>query len=60
MKKGLRSESPFKGLNLGEVVKNLWNELDAGGTLLLSAAFASILLPLTLLGRRKQDGQTQV
>lgn len=40
--------SPFAGLNTKAVLKRLWYDLDVFGLLLLSAAIALILLPLTL------------
>lgn len=45
---GLAPPSPWKGMKFWARVKSLWFELDAGGILLLSAAIALILIPLTL------------
>ncbi|EKD18351.1 hypothetical protein MBM_03344 [Drepanopeziza brunnea f. sp. 'multigermtubi' MB_m1] len=45
---GLTSESQFKGMGVSQILKHLWFELDLGGIILLSAAFALILIPLTV------------
>lgn len=50
-KQGLTTTSSFKGLNFIDGLKNLWVELDIGGTMLLTAAFALILLPLTIASK---------
>ncbi|KAJ8068054.1 hypothetical protein OCU04_003633 [Sclerotinia nivalis] len=44
----LTAPSPLKGLGPIKVIKTLWNDLDIGGMILLSAAFALILIPLTI------------
>ncbi|KAG4432025.1 hypothetical protein IFR05_012489 [Cadophora sp. M221] len=51
-KLGLTTESQFKGMKTLQVMKHLWFELDLGGILLLSAAFALILIPLTIAARQ--------
>ncbi|KAH7419589.1 siderophore iron transporter-like protein [Cadophora sp. MPI-SDFR-AT-0126] len=48
---GLTTESQFKGMSAWQVVKHLWFDLDMGGILLLSAAFALILISLTIASR---------
>lgn len=50
-KMGLTKPYSFKGPNVVQGIKNLCVELDLGGTLLLSAAFALILLPLTIASK---------
>ncbi|KAL8807038.1 MAG: hypothetical protein Q9200_004833 [Gallowayella weberi] len=45
--------SPWAGQSFVGGAKNLWFELDIGGLLLLSAAFALILIPCTLTQRAK-------
>ncbi|CAD6565954.1 MAG: hypothetical protein ASARMPREDX12_003626 [Alectoria sarmentosa] len=45
--------SPWKGQNVVAGFKHLWYELDVMGLLLLSAAFALILIPLTLAATAK-------
>ncbi|KAL8731441.1 MAG: hypothetical protein Q9166_003416 [cf. Caloplaca sp. 2 TL-2023] len=45
--------SPWAGQSFAAGAKNLWFELDIGGLLLLSAAFALILIPCTLAQRAK-------
>ena len=44
----LNPPSPFKGVSFSSAVKTLWYELDFFGLILLSAAVALILIPLTL------------
>ncbi|KAB8291531.1 hypothetical protein EYC80_006333 [Monilinia laxa] len=48
---GLTAASPLKGLGPISIVKTLWNDLDIGGMILLSAAFALILIPLTIASK---------
>ena len=50
-KQGVVVNSSFKGLGFTHGLKNLWVELDIGGTIILSAAFALILLPLTIASK---------
>ncbi|KAL9070206.1 MAG: hypothetical protein Q9161_005040 [Pseudevernia consocians] len=45
--------SPWKGQSVVGGFKHLWSELDIMGLLLLSAAFALILIPLTLAATAK-------
>lgn len=45
--------SPWKGQSIVGGFKHLWSELDIMGLLLLSAAFALILIPLTLAATAK-------
>lgn len=52
-KAGLTAASPLKGLGPITAVKTLWNDLDIGGMILLSAAFALILIPLTIASKAK-------
>lgn len=47
-KSGLELPSPFRGLTAGQIIKNLWFDLDTFGLLLFAAAISLILLPLTL------------
>ncbi|KAK4984267.1 hypothetical protein LTR50_006714 [Elasticomyces elasticus] len=51
---GLLPPSPFSGQSAGSVLKGLWYELDVFGLLLLSAAIALILIPLTLAASAKR------
>ncbi|KAK0128273.1 hypothetical protein ONS95_000249 [Cadophora gregata] len=51
-KLGLTTETQFNGMSPWQVVKHLWFELDLGGILLLSAAFALILISLTIASRQ--------
>ncbi|KAF2086554.1 MFS general substrate transporter [Saccharata proteae CBS 121410] len=51
--------SPFKGQSVWYVLKCLWFELDFFGLLLLSAAVALILLPLTLASRQSGGWQNE-
>ncbi|KAH6712560.1 major facilitator superfamily domain-containing protein [Leptodontidium sp. MPI-SDFR-AT-0119] len=51
-KLGLTTESQFKGMKPFQVAKHLWFELDLGGILLLSAAFALTLISLTIAARQ--------
>lgn len=50
-KANLTAPSPLRGLGPIKVVKALWNDLDIGGMILLSAAFALILIPLTIASK---------
>ncbi|CAD6444946.1 1c296539-885c-419b-8c11-1f1b056d9e2f [Sclerotinia trifoliorum] len=50
-KANLAAPSPLKGLGPIRLVKTLWNDLDIGGMILLSAAFALILIPLTIASK---------
>ena len=50
-KMGLTSASPFAELSVMQRLKTLWLELDMGGIILLSAAFALILIPLTIASK---------
>lgn len=55
-KKGLLPPRPWnKGESLPRVALTLWHDLDVGGLLLLSAAIACLLLPLTF-GAKAVDG----
>ncbi|KAI9801126.1 MAG: hypothetical protein M1833_002994 [Piccolia ochrophora] len=45
---GLLPPPPWEGQKVGSFLKTLWYDLDVGGLLLLSAALALILLPLSL------------
>lgn len=47
-KAGIHLPSPFHGRSAGQVLKNLWFDLDTFGLLLFAAAISLILLPLTL------------
>lgn len=47
-KLGLTPPSPWKGVSIRTGAKSLWFEIDIGGILILSAAIALILIPLTL------------
>ena len=47
-KQGVLSASPFSSVSIVSGLKHLWYELDVMGLLLLSAAIALILIPLTL------------
>lgn len=53
-KMGLLPPSAWKNIRQIHVLKNVLFELDVGGILLLSAAFALILIPFTIAA--KQDG----
>jgi MFS family permease len=53
-KVGRLPPSPFKSMPKAAAVKKVIMELDIGGIILLSAAFALILIPLTIAA--KQDG----
>ncbi|KAH9210765.1 major facilitator superfamily domain-containing protein [Leptodontidium sp. 2 PMI_412] len=55
-KLGLTTESQFKGMKPFQVAKHLWFELDLGGILLLSAAFALTLISLTIAAARQSSG----
>jgi MFS family permease len=48
---GLTAARPWAGMSFMQMVKNLWFELDIGGSILLSAAFALILIPLTIASK---------
>jgi MFS family permease len=48
---GLTSPGPWRGLGPFQIIKDLFFELDIGGILLLSGAFALILVPLTIATR---------
>lgn len=48
---GLTVPSPWRGLGIGQLLKNLWLELDIGGIVLLSAAFSLILIPCTIASK---------
>ncbi|KAM3081644.1 hypothetical protein ACMFMG_005097 [Clarireedia jacksonii] len=48
---GLAVSSPWKGLRPLQVVRSTWFALDVGGMVLLSAAFALMLLPLTIASK---------
>ncbi|PQE14923.1 siderophore iron transporter mirC protein [Rutstroemia sp. NJR-2017a WRK4] len=48
---GLTAPSPWKGLRPLQVVRSTWFDLDVGGMILLSAAFALILIPLTIASK---------
>ena len=50
---GLTAPSQWKGLGTRQIVKGLWSELDVGGIVLLSGAFALILIPLTIASKAK-------
>ncbi|KAI4110439.1 MAG: hypothetical protein LQ339_001304 [Xanthoria mediterranea] len=52
-KLGQLPPSPWAGQSFFSAAKNLWYELDIMGLLLLSAAFALILIPCTLAQRTK-------
>jgi len=54
-KLGKTVPSSFKGIGFVQAVKNIWLELDIGGIVLLSAAFALILIPLTI-ATKQADG----
>jgi MFS family permease len=56
-KLGLLPPSPWKRIGASRIVKNVFFELDIVGILLLSAAFALILIPLTIAA--KQNGGWQ-
>lgn len=47
-KQGVVPPRPWHGVTPGHAIRNTWLELDVGGLLLLSAAIALVLLPLTL------------
>ncbi|CZT03512.1 probable major facilitator protein MIRC (siderophore transporter) [Rhynchosporium agropyri] len=51
-KLGLTTESQFKGTKAMQVIKHLWSELDIGGILLLTAAFALVLISLTIASKQ--------
>ncbi|PQE09180.1 siderophore iron transporter mirC protein [Rutstroemia sp. NJR-2017a BBW] len=48
---GLTAPSPWKGLRPLQVVRSTWFDLDVSGMILLSAAFALILIPLTIASK---------
>ncbi len=48
---GLTVPSPFRGQKSVEALTTLWNEVDIGGIILLSAAFSLILIPLTIASK---------
>ncbi|TGO74045.1 hypothetical protein BELL_0313g00120 [Botrytis elliptica] len=50
-KAGLTAPSPLKKLGPIATITTLWNDLDIGGMILLSAAFALILIPLTIASK---------
>lgn len=50
-KLNLTAPRPWAGLLSTQVIHKLWSELDIGGILLLSAAFALILIPLTVASK---------
>ncbi|KAK6597433.1 major facilitator superfamily transporter [Botrytis cinerea] len=50
-KAGLTAPSPLKKLGPIAIITTLWNDLDIGGMILLSAAFALILIPLTIASK---------
>lgn len=50
-KAGLTAPSPLKKLGPIATVTTLWNDLDIGGMILLSAAFALVLIPLTIASK---------
>ncbi|PNS15977.1 cell division control protein 42 [Sphaceloma murrayae] len=50
-RQGLLPPSPFAGYSVKQSLTNLWYELDFFGLILLSAAIALILIPLTLASR---------
>jgi hypothetical protein len=50
-KMGLTAPLAWKGLAVKEILKRSWFELDLGGILLLSGAFALILIPLTIASK---------
>ena len=52
-KLGLVQPSPWKGIGPVQILKNLWFELDVGGIVFLSGAFALILIPLTIASKAK-------
>jgi hypothetical protein len=54
-KLGLLPPPVWKNVGGARILKNVVSELDIGGILLLSAAFALILIPLTIAA--KQDGR---
>ncbi|TVY83694.1 Siderophore iron transporter mirC [Lachnellula suecica] len=54
-KLGLTETSPWKGIGFRNIMKSLWTELDIGGIVFLSGAFALILIPLTIASKAK-DG----
>jgi MFS family permease len=54
-KMGLTAPSAWEGLGVKEILKRSWFELDLGGILLLSGAFALILIPLTIAAK-SSDG----
>jgi MFS family permease len=47
----LTAPSPWKGLRPLQIIKSTWFDLDVGGMILLSAAFALILIPLTIASK---------
>lgn len=57
-KLGLTVPRPWAGLPAVQILKNLWFELDIGGILLLSGAFALILIPLTIASRATDGWRT--
>ncbi|KAF4549324.1 MFS siderochrome iron transporter C-like protein [Elsinoe fawcettii] len=50
-KQGILPTSPYNGASAKQVIVSLWYDLDIFGLLLLSAAIALILIPLTLAAR---------
>ncbi|QSZ29992.1 hypothetical protein DSL72_004510 [Monilinia vaccinii-corymbosi] len=48
---GLTAASPLKGFGPISIIKTLWNGLDIGGMILLSAALALVLIPLTIASK---------
>ncbi|KAA8563982.1 hypothetical protein EYC84_011982 [Monilinia fructicola] len=57
---GLTAASPLQGLGPISIVKTLWNDLDIGGMILLSAAFALILIPLTIASKASDGWSSPV
>jgi hypothetical protein len=47
----LTASLAWKGLGVKEILKRTWFELDLGGILLLSGAFALLLIPLTIVSK---------
>jgi MFS family permease len=52
-KLGLTAPSQWKGISFLQILKTLWSELDMSGIVLLSGAFALILIPLTIASKAK-------
>lgn len=50
-KLNLIAPCPWKGIGFVQTLKNIWNELDIGGIVLVSAGFALILIPLTIASK---------